>query len=445
MHKYLILSLSIACWLSHGSAMAAVSVQEAAQLKTTLTPLGAERAANKDGTIPEWTGAYVKALPGATPGQHPDPFSSEKPRLTITVKNMAQFSDKLSEGTMAMLKKYADYRVDVYPTHRTAGAPQGVYDKTFSAATQAKLTPDGQTFEGAWGGVPFPIPKNGNEVVWNHLVHPRPASVDLDFQVFVGSPDGKRALATKGEMHEQSAYYQPGATPEATSKVYQYYRFNTTAPVFKAGEAVLVHESLDMSTEPQAWQYLVGQRRVRRAPTVSYDTPDFMAAGANYFDEVYGLRSRLDRYNWKLVGKQELYVPYNTNSFFQVGEGKAFVPFHTNPDHVRWEQHRVWVVEATLAEGKRHAVPKRRFYIDEDSWAVLLADGYDAEGKLWRTTQVFNMTVPEAEMMSSTFTAIYNLQANTMSAVQYIDSLKVVPARKIRFFSSEALGQDSAR
>lgn len=445
MYKHLLIPAMVACCLSHVTAMAAVSAQEAAQLKTTLTPLGAEKAGNKDGTIPAWTGGYVTPLQGATPGKHPDPFASEKPRLTITAQNMAQYASLLSEGTVALLKKYPSYRVDVYPTHRTAGAPQWVYDKTFSAATQAKLTPDGLTFEGAWGGVPFPIPKNGNEVVWNHLVHPRPASVDLGFQVFVGSPDGKRALATKGEMHEQSSYYQPNGTAEATNKVYQFYRFNTTAPTFKAGEAVLVHESLDVSTDPQAWQYLVGQRRVRRAPTVSYDTPDFMAAGANYFDEVYGLRSRLDRYKWKLVGKQELYVPYNTNKFFQVGEEKAFVPFHTNPEHVRWEQHRVWVVEATLADGKRHAVPKRRFYIDEDNWAVLLADGYDAEGKLWRTTQVFNTIVPEAEMLSTTFTAVYNLQANTLSAVQYIDSLKVVPARKTGFFSSDALSQDSAR
>lgn len=445
MFKKILISAAVACCFSPVLVTAAVTAQEAAQLKSTLTPLGAEKAGNKDGTIPAWTGGYVTPLAGAADGKHPDPFAAEKPRLSISAQNVAQHADKLSEGTVAMLKKYPDYRVDVYPTHRTAGAPQWVYDKTFAAATKAKLTPDGLTFDGAWGGVPFPIPKSGNEVMWNHLVHPHPANVDLGFQVFVGSSDGKRSLATKGEMHEQSNFYQPNGSSEATNKVYQFYRFNTTAPTFKAGEAVLVHESLDVSSDPQAWQYLVGQRRVRRAPTVSYDTPDFMAAGANYFDEVYGLRSRLDRYNWKLIGKQELYVPYNTNKFFQVGEEKAFVPFHTNADNVRWEQHRVWVVEAKLADGKRHAVPMRRFYIDEDNWAVLMADGFDAEGKLWRTSQVFNTIVPEAEMLSTTFTVIYNLQANTMSAVQYIDSLKVVAPRKLDFFSSDALSQGSAR
>lgn len=445
MYKQLAIVAAIVLGSVHAPTFAAVTADEAVQLKSTLTPLGAEKAGNKDGTIPAWTGGYATPIPGASEGRHPDPFASDKPRLSITSQNVGQHLDKLTEGTVAMLKKYPSYRVDVFPTRRTAGAPQRVYDKTFAAATRAKLTPDGLSFEGAWDAVPFPIPKNGNEVIWNHMVRPRPASVDLGFSVFVGSPDGKRSLATKGDMHELSTYYQADGSPAKFNKVFQMYRFNATAPAFKAGEAVVAHESLDMSIEPQAWQYLVGQRRVRRAPTVSYDTPDFMASGANYFDEVYGLRSRLDRYNWKLIGKQEVYVPYNTNRFFDVGSEKAFVPFHTNPDHVRWELHRVWVVEATLADGKRHAVPKRRFYVDEDSWAVLLADGYDAEGKLWRASQVFNMVVPEAESLSTTFTVVYNLQANTMSAVQYVDSLKVVAPRAVSYFSGDAMSQDSAR
>ena len=41
------------------SAVAAVSPDEAAQLGKTLTPTGAEKAGNKDGTIPEWTGGLT--------------------------------------------------------------------------------------------------------------------------------------------------------------------------------------------------------------------------------------------------------------------------------------------------------------------------------------------------------------------------------------------------
>jgi hypothetical protein len=432
--------------LTPAVVLAAVSAEEAERLKSSLTPLGAERAGNTDGSIPEWRGAYVTPIPGSGDGKYPDPFSEEKPVFSITAENMSQYEDKLSEGVVALLQKYPTYRVDVYPTHRTAGAPQWVYDNTFKAATEAKLTDDGLSFTGAWGAVPFPIPQNGNEAIWNHLVRPHPASLDVDFRVFVGTPDGKRFMASKAMINEQANYYLKDGSADQYNNVYQFYRFGITAPSFKAGEQMLVHETLDMSKQPQVWQYLVGQRRVRRAPTVSYDTPDFMASGANYFDEMNGLRSRIDRYDWKLVGKREMYVPYNTNKFFAVGDEKAFVPFHTNPDHVRWELHRVWEVEATLASGKRHAVPKRRFYIDEDSWTALLVDGYDADGKLWRTSQVMGIVVPEAEMLATNnFTAVYNLQANTLAALQYVDSLKIVPPRRTGYFSPDTMASESAR
>ena len=428
------------------SSLAAVTAEEAAQLKTTLTPLGAERAGNKDGTIPSWQGAYTKHIPGSGNGKYPEPFPDEKPIAQITSKNVAQFRSKLSEGTVALLNKYPTYRVDVYPTHRTAGAPQWIYDNTFKAATQASLTKDGLSFTGAWGGVPFPIPKTGNEVIINHLVRPRNPSSDGYFSVFVGGSNGSRSLASRGVLGEQVCFYQKDETEEKCKGVHTYLRVSTTEPAFKAGEAIVGHDSFDMSKEPQAWQYLVGQRRVRRAPTVSYDTPDFMVSGASYFDEVSGFRSRIDRYNWKLVGKKELYVPYNTNRFFTVGEEKAFVPFHTNPDAVRWELHRVWVVDATLADGKRHAVPERKFYVDEDSWAVLLTDGYDAQGKLWRTSQVMNMIIPETLGMPATnFTAVYNLQASTYAAIQYLDQIKIMAPRPLNYFSPDALANDSSR
>jgi len=439
-----VLALAVSLPATH--SFAAVTAEEANELKTTLTPLGAEKAGNKDGTIPVWQGGYTKPIPGSGNGKYPDPFPEEKPIAQITSKNAAQYGVKLSEGTLALLNKYPSYRIDVYPTHRTAGAPQWIYDNTFKAATQATLTKDGLSFTGAWGGVPFPIPKTGNEIIINHLVRPRNPSSDTVFDVFVGSSNGTRSLASRGVLGEQVCFYQKGETEEKCRGNHTYLKVTTTAPAFKAGEAIIAHDSFDMSIEPQVWQYMVGQRRVRRAPTVSYDTPDFMVSGASYFDEVSGLRSRIDRYNWKLVGKEELYVPYNNNRFFSVGEDKAFVPFHTNPDAVRWELHRVWVVEATVANGKRHAVPKRRFYVDEDSWAVLLVDGYDAQGKLWRASQVMNEVLPETGgMLGTNFTAVYNLQASTYAAIQYVDQMKVMAPRPLSYFSPEALANDTSR
>src|SRR6185503_18298037 len=143
------------------SAQAAVSAHEAAKLKSTLTPVGAEKAGNKASTIPAWDGGLAKAPPGYKNGDvRPDPYADEKPVLSINAKNMVQYADKLTDGVQALMKKYPDFRIDVYPTHRTAAAPQSVYDNTFRNATQAKTVDGGHGVEGAWGGIPFPIPKD---------------------------------------------------------------------------------------------------------------------------------------------------------------------------------------------------------------------------------------------------------------------------------------------
>ena len=93
-----------------------------------------------------------------------------------------------------------------------------------------------------------------------------------------------------------------------------------------------------------------------------------------------------DRYNWKLVGKKEMYIPYNayklsdTNLKYSdiIKEG------HINQSYARYELHRVWHVEATLKDGERHIYGKRTFYMDEDTWQVAVAEQYDTRGKLWR-------------------------------------------------------------
>ncbi len=202
-----------------------------------------------------------------------------------------------------------------------------------------------------------------------------------------------------------------------------------------------------MKQSRQAWQYLVGQRRVRRAPTVSYDTPDFVASGANYFDEVQGFFGALDRFQWKLIGKKEMLIPYNNNGFIGAKLDDAIGKHHLNPDVVRWEKHRVWVVEANVAAGKRHAVPKRKYYLDEDTWLISLVDGFDAEGKLWRTTQVTPFVVPSLPGTMMKTSTVFNLQANTMSVIQALndEDFKIVPRKKETYFTGDAVAAEAAR
>lgn len=212
--------------------------------------------------------------------------------------------------------------------------------------------------------------------------------------------------------------------------------------------SLVLRDSINAKAPRQAWQYLLGQRRVRRAPTVAYDTPDFVSSGANYFDEVMGYMGHPDRFEWKLVGKREMYIPYNNNELVTAKESEAFDKFHLNPARLRWELHRVWEVEATVVSGKRHAVPKRKYYFDEDTWLLVLVDGYDAEGKLWRTSVVPTFFVPAVPAVLAKPVTIHNLQAGTMSTVQglFQDELyRVVPRKNESFFTGEAAAADADR
>ena len=383
--------LIVAAPLAH----AAASPEDAAKLKTSLTPLGAERAGNKEGTIPAWTGGYSTVPAGYKSGDaRPDPFGNEKAVISITAKNMDQYADKLSDGIKALLKKYPDsYRVDVYPTHRTANAPQWVYDNTFKNATRAKTKDGGVHIEGAYGGIPFPIPQTGAEIMWNNALMWTGDTVQLNFHNYLTTADGKRTAITRGQVYWQYPYYFKEGSLESFNGMYARAILFQSEPAFKAGESLLIHYFTDKSQ--QAWQYLAGQRRVRRAPTVAYDTPNDITSGVENYDEIQVFNGDFDRYNLKVVGKRELFVPYNTMKVHLASNDERLGTKHLNPDFVRWELHRVWVVEATLAEGKRHVMPHRIFYLDEDTWGAVLADGWDAQGQLWRTNMGLPTVIPE--------------------------------------------------
>lgn len=432
-----------------GAANAATTADEAAKLKSTLTPLGAEKAGNADGSIPAWDGGLKDLAVSGAMGDIPTAiFPGEKPLFQVTPANMGQYDALLTEGTKALLRKFPDsFRLDVYPTHRTARASETVYDRTFANATNCQAVEGGLTLKGCIGGIPFPVPASGVEVMWNFLMRIEAPSIDYTFKNIVGNADGTHTLATRNQISFQYPFYYPDATADSFKGEYAMLRFNTMEPPFKAGESLVIRDSIDPADPRKAWQYLVGQRRVRRAPTVAYDTPDFVASGANYFDEVQGLFGALDRYTWKLMGKKEILIPYNSNGFVGSSPEDAFAKHHLNPDKVRWERHRVWVVEATVAEGKRHAVPKRTYYIDEDTWLIALMDGYDAEGKLWRTTQMTPFVVPAIPATIVKTATVFNLQANTMSVIQALngETFKVVPQKPETYFTGDAVAADGMR
>lgn len=162
---------------------------------------------------------------------------------------------------------------------------------------------------------------------------------------------------------------------------------HTQSPAKLAGEITLVHSLADGHLK--AWIYNPGQRRVRRAPNFEYDNPVPGWQGLVTVDQVNGFVGSADRYDWKLLGKQELYVPYNNTRIHDksLTYKEIVKPRFPRRDLLRYELHRVWKVEATVRDGRRHVMPRRIFYIDEDSWIIVATDNYDARGNLWRVTE----------------------------------------------------------
>jgi hypothetical protein len=384
--KSYILAFTAAVALAAGlTSQGAVSPEEAAHLGKDLTPIGAEKAGNKDGTISEYTGGLTTPPPDFKPGSglYPDPFKDEKPLFSITGANMAQYADKLSEGQKELLKRRADYRMDVYPSHRTLSYPQHVLDDTVKNATRASLTSGGIGVSGAEDGYPFPIPKNGYEVMWNHLLRYEGDVYDVrQFDCYAGE-NGREVLTGDVDVHVESPYYQPH-NPQRSTVYFQIYA-NYHGPGALSGQQFSYVDPLDFSKdERHAWQYVPGQRRTKVAPELAYDTLEPSAAGAVTFDDISVFSGKMDRYSFKLVGKKEMYIPYNEFKFnaasLAAEAGKGF----PNPDLMRWELHRVWVVEAELLPGKRHIYKKRVFYWDEDGYGSGMADEYDNADKLLR-------------------------------------------------------------
>ena len=373
------------------SAHAGVSNEEAKKLGDDLTRIGAEKGANAAGTIPAYTGGLTTAPAGFKAGSsiRPDPFAKEKPRVRITAQNMGDYEAQLTAGARAMLKKYPKYRIDVYPTHRTVALPERVLDNTFANATRAATKDGGNGISGAIGGYPFPLPKNGHEAMWNHLLRYVGVASNFRYDNWNVDASGRPALATSGKLIVEYPYYDPKNTaPAAETDVYFRTKIAYTAPARRAGEALMAVDVVNPAKRPRrAWLYLPGQRRVKLAPDIAYDTPNPGTAGSATYDDAWIFNGAMDRYDFKLVGKKEIIVPYNTYRLtYHNKSADVTTPHFINPDLVRWELHRVWVVEATLKPGKRHIYAKRTFYLDEDSWTALAADQYDAKGRLYRAS-----------------------------------------------------------
>jgi len=397
-----------------GAVSAGVSAEQAARLGKDLTPVGGEKAGNAAGTIPEWNGGITQPPAGYKVGMfHPDPFPGDTKQFSITPENSNDYAAMLTEGQKAMFKKYKTFRMDVYPTRRSASFPQRTYDFTMKNATACELIADGEGIKGCAEGLPFPIPQNAYEVIWNHkLKYKGIAAQRWSNQVAPTASGAYSVVRLREEL--LGLYYKPGNTTENINNILIYFFQVVEGPARLAGNVLLVHETLNSAAQPrQAWIYNPGQRRVRRAPNVAYDNPGTATDGLRTNDMTDMFNGAMDRFDWKLIGKREMYVPYND---YKAHSGDTKIkdlirPGHLNPDLLRYELHRVWVVDANLKAGKRHINARRTFYVDEDSWQILAIDHYDSQKAMWRYSEAPSINYYEVPTFWATIETHHDLKS----------------------------------
>lgn len=429
MHAKFCCALTAALIFTASQSLAGPKPDEVHRLSEDLTPMGSERAGNAEGTIPAWTGGITSPPAVYKPGDHhQDPFPDDKPLFRIDGSNYQQYADKLSVGQKATLEKYSDtYYMEVYPSRRTASFPQRTYDMTAENGKTATLVADGEGVENAAEGFPFPFPENAYELMWNHKLKDKgTGGVRYNNQI-APTPDGKYSVTVIRE-ELLGLYYKEGVTVEDINNVLLYFFQEVEAPPRLAGNILLVHETLNQVKLPrQAWIYNPGQRRVRRAPNVAYDNPGTASDGLRTNDMTDMFNGAMDRFNWTVVGKKEIYVPYNSYKAHAEGlDYDTFIrPGHLNPELMRYELHRVWIIDARLKEGMRHINPRRTYYLDEDSYQILLIDHYDAREQLWRASEAHCINYYDVPTFWSTIEAHYDLQSGRYVAQGFDNTFPV--------------------
>ena len=434
-----------------GDARGEISPEQAARLDADLTPFGGERAANADGTIPAWEGGIKTPPSGYQPGMHhPDPFPDDPVLFTIDQSNLEQHKAKLTPGQQAMILAYENFYLNVYRTRRSASAPQRIYDATRKTATTAKLTDEGNGVADAIIGIPFPIPGNGLEAIWNHLLRFRGVTAARWIGQAAPTRGGNYTLVRFADEFDLR-YVHEDMTQAKLNNILLLFKQKVLAPARLAGSIIVVQETMDQVQENRrGWIYNKGQRRVRRAPNVAYDNPGTASDGMRTNDQFDMFNGAVDRYDWKLLGKREIYVPYNAYKLHsdKLKYKEILTPLHINSKFPRYELHRVWVVDATLKKGVRHLYKRRTFYIDEDSWQILIVDIYDNRDQLWRVAEGHVINYYDVPTIWTTLEVTTDLQAGRYIALGLDNESKMYDfsiKRKLEDFTPAALRREGRR
>lgn len=385
------------------------------RLGEELTPLGAVRAGNKTRAIPPWTGGLITAPKGYVPGRHsPDPYVDDGRWFTVGPGDIERYKIRLSAGLQALLRKYpGSFEVPIFPSRRSAAAPESFYQATMANAGRAALGENGLVLRGATVGIPFPIPANGVQAMWNHVLRWRGLSMSRTSLTALPAPDG--GLPVTGVREDFLSPYAADRMADTPAGKPLLYRRTQLSPPDSAGSTLVIQSTLNpIQSGFSAW-FRQGERgRVVRAPDFDYDTPDPLSGGIRTADMLDMFSGALDRFDFTLVSRREMYVPYNAYRLNNPNLSPTdFLWFgHPNPQFLRYEMHRVWIVDAKIKPAYRHSLPDRTYYLDEDSWQIVMAEHYDAKGQLVRYAEAHGVAHWQVPVFAPAMEFAYDLEGD---------------------------------
>ena len=419
------------------------------------TPIGAEKDANQEGTIPEWTGGLTEPPEGYSEGEyHVDPFRDDEVKFTISAKNLDDHRAKLTDLQTALLKRYPEkFVVNVFPTRRSCAYPESIYEATAKNARTAKVIEQGYGFSGASVGFPFPEPKDAFEVLFNHEASYFGLKYSAKTSGGTMNPDGTFTRTVRRDRR-LAFYHQPDYSAAELDNRYFVWRAEWSDPPLAKGQAFSATNTINQVKQPRfGFMWNPDTQRVITAPysAYSYTAPMMTSQGMRISDDMFLFNGAPDQYDWKLVGKKEIYIPYNsyaaTSSNLKLND--LLQPGFLNPEHIRYELHRVWVIEGDLKPGKSHKFAKRTLYFDEDSWIAVASDLFDQNNVLTHGQFGFIKNYYEHPACIQDFDVLYELGSGRYN----VDNLKLEygpanlndPDVTSRTFGSAALRRSGSR
>ena len=354
---------------------------------------------------------------------YPDPFKDDPILFVINKDNYLDYAnDILTLGQIEMFENYPDsFKMNVYQSRRSCAVPEEVTKLT---TENALLTDDGEGIEGIVGSIPFPNPSKALHHVWNHILRYRGVDIHGSSPFYIIDSDGSINFG-KGEAIAKN-YWNPFTRNE--KGLQGMLMTKVTHPPRLADASLLVIESLNAFKKPrQAWVYNPGTRRVRRAPDIAYDYKPTANQGLTTTDQVDGFNGAKDRYEWSFLGKQKKLMPYNAYKFHEQELEKLLTPYHVNQDFLRYELVNVNVVKATLKKDKRHIIPNRMMYFDNDSHNMLVEETFDGNEQIMSYREFPIINFYDQPMCLSIHSATYDFDTKRyqLSNVRSIDIPKI--------------------